>query len=152
MRFKTAARLAVLSIATGLGLSGLAQAQHSDQAKNGGRQAEGQIRTQEADTVLASKLRNVSVYAPDETRIGDINDLVIKADGKIDGVVVGVGGFLGIGEKNVALKFERFKVTPEPDGRARVLLTATKDELRAAPDFKSKDDQSSQQQKPQEQK
>jgi hypothetical protein len=141
MRFRTLASLAGLSVATGLALPGVVKAEMPDQ--------QAQIRTQEPDTVLASKLRNASVYAPDESRVGDINDLIIKMDGKVDGVVVGVGGFLGIGEKNVALKLDRFKVTPEPDGRVRVVLTATKDELRALPDFKSKDDERSQQQQEQ---
>ena len=90
------------------------------------------------DTVLASRLRNALVYSPDQQRIGDINDLIIKTDGTVEGVVVGVGGFLGIGEKNVALKMDRFKVATDPDGRARITLSATFDELKGAPDFKSK--------------
>lgn len=106
--------------------------------KTNGAAVEGQIQTQEADALLATNLRGAVVYGADETRIGDVNDLIIKPDGKVEGVVVGVGGFLGIGEKNVALKLERFKVTQEGDGRARLILNAKKEELEKAPDFKSR--------------
>src|SRR5919108_1096649 len=93
------------------------------------RLLEGQIQTREPDTVLASKLRNAAVYSPDETRIGDVADLLIKPDGKVEGVVVGVE------DKNVALKLERFQLKPEPDGQARIILGAHKEELQEAPGF-----------------
>ena len=93
------------------------------------RLLEGQIQTREPDTVLASKLRNAAVYSPDETRIGDVADLLIKPDGKVEGVVVGVE------DKNVALKLERFQLKPEPDGQARIILGAKKEELQEAPGF-----------------
>jgi hypothetical protein len=100
--------------------------------KDGGQQdkkkiriLEGQIRTRDPDTVLASKLKNAAVYSPDESRIGDVHDLIIKADGRVEGVVVGVAG----GEKDVALKLERFEVTPEPNGSARIVFSAEKEEL-----------------------
>jgi hypothetical protein len=86
---------------------------------------DGQIRTRDPDTVLASKLRNAAVYSPDEARIGDVHDLIIKPDGKVEGVVVGIGG----GEKDIALRLERFGVTPEPNGSARIILKAEKEEL-----------------------
>jgi sporulation protein YlmC with PRC-barrel domain len=100
--------------------------------KDGGQQdkknvriLEGQIRTRDPDTVLASKLKNAAIYSPDESRIGDVHDLIIKADGRVEGVVVGVAG----GEKDVALKLERFEVTPEPNGSARIVFSAEKEEL-----------------------
>jgi PRC-barrel domain len=98
------------------------------------RPLEGQILTQEPGTILDSKLRNAIVYAPDDTRIGGVNDLLISTNGRVEGIVVGVVG----AEKNVALKFERFEVMPQPDGRARVMLRATKGELQNAPNFKFK--------------
>jgi hypothetical protein len=92
---------------------------------------EGQILAREPDMILVSKLKNAGVYAPDETKIGDVSDLIIKPDGKVEGVIVGVNG----GEKNVALKTERFKLTPEPDGRARIVIGVQKEELQQAPSF-----------------
>jgi hypothetical protein len=165
MRFKTAASLAVLAMATGLGLPDMAQAQQpgdqqekkapptqgqrpgAQKDQKEARPVEGQIQPREPEAILVSNLWNATVYGPNEERIGDVNDLLIKPDGKIEGVVVGVGGFLGVGEKNVALKLDRFKVTPEPDGRARIIVTAKKEELQEAPEFKSSQDQGGQQKK-----
>jgi hypothetical protein len=118
------------------------QGDQQDKDKDEDRLLEGQIRAREPDTVLASKLKNAIVYSPDESKIGDISDLLIKANGKIEGIVIRVDG----GEKNVALKWERFKVTPEPDGDARVILAATKEELQDAPHFELKHNQETQQQ------
>jgi PRC-barrel domain len=114
----------------------------SQKQKNGDQQdkdkeerpLEGQILRQEPGTILDSKLRNAIVYASDQTRIGGVNDLLISTNGRVEGIVVGVVG----AEKNVALKFERFEVTPRPDGGARVMLRATKGELQNAPNFKFK--------------
>jgi sporulation protein YlmC with PRC-barrel domain len=167
MKLRTTASLIALATAVGLGSAVHAQtnqqptqptqqqAQPGDQqdknGNRGARQVEGQIETKEPDMVLVSNLWNANVYGSDEKRIGDVNDIIIKSDGKIEGVVVGVGGFLGLGEKNVALKLDRFKVMPEADGRARIVVSANKEELQEAPEFKTKQDQGSQQQKPQQQ-
>jgi hypothetical protein len=93
---------------------------------------EGLIRTRDPDTVLASKLNSTIVSSPDGDSLGEVNDLIIKADGHVAGIVVGVGG-----DKNIALKLERFKLTPEPDGRARITLSAQREDLQQAPGFKA---------------
>ena len=49
----------------------------------------------------ATKLDGLNVYDPSNEKIGDISELIVGRDGKIDAVVIGVGGFLGIGEHNV---------------------------------------------------
>ena len=85
--------------------------------------------------VFGSNILNESVYGPDGANIGEVEDILVKSDGKIEGLVVGVGGFLGLGEKNVALRMDQFKVMPEADGRARINVSATEDELRNAPEF-----------------
>jgi sporulation protein YlmC with PRC-barrel domain len=101
------------------------------------------IPARQPDMVLVSNLLNASVYGPGDSTIGEIEDILIKSDGKIEGLVVSVGGFLGLGEKNVALKMDRFKVMPEADGRARITVSATEQELREAPEFKTKQGQAS---------
>ena len=60
----------------------------------------GQIVVQDANTVLAKQdLIGQTVYAPDKAKIGSISDLILSKDGKtVEGFVIGVGGFLGIGE------------------------------------------------------
>jgi len=70
--------------------------------------------SQEGDMWRASKLVGVNVYGPDQRKVGDINDVLMSRDGKAGYVVVGVGGFLGIGEKNVAIPFDKVTFTQEP--------------------------------------
>jgi sporulation protein YlmC with PRC-barrel domain len=101
------------------------------------------IQARQPDMVLVSNLLNVSVYGTDNTAIGEIKDIIVKSDGKIEGMVVSVGGFLGLGEKHVALKMDRFRLTPQADGGARITVGATEQELREAPAFKSKQGQAS---------
>src|SRR4051812_24637227 len=70
----------------------------------------GQFLTQESpDQWRGSKLVGLSVYGPNNERIGDINEVLVDRNGKVDAVVIGVGGFLGIGEKDVALPFSQVK-------------------------------------------
>jgi hypothetical protein len=99
---------------------------------------EGQIITQDKATLLASSIIGGSVYSPANESIGDVNDLVVKPTGEIEAVVVGVGGFIGIGEKDVAIALNRFTMEPTPDlSSTKLVLNATKEELEAAPAFKS---------------
>jgi hypothetical protein len=113
------------------------QAERQDSQKD--RQQAAAIPARQPEMVLGSSLLNTSVYGPDDATIGEVEDILIKGDGKIEGLVVGVGGFLGIGEKNVALPMDRFKVMPEANGGARITVSATEDELRNAPEFNSVD-------------
>ena len=62
----------------------------------------------------ASKLEGVDVYNNADEKIGDISELIIDNSGKIQAVVVGVGGFLGIGERDVAIPFDQVKFVTEP--------------------------------------
>jgi len=67
------------------------------------------ITQQQQNQWRASKLIGVNVYGSDNERIGDVNEVLVDRQGNADAVVVGVGGFLGIGEKNVALPFNAFE-------------------------------------------
>ena len=99
---------------------------------------EGQIIVQDKSTFLASAIIGGSVYSPSNESVGDVNDLIIKATGEVEAVVVGVGGFIGIGEKNVAIALNRFTMEPTEDlASTKLVLNATKEELEAAPSFKS---------------
>jgi sporulation protein YlmC with PRC-barrel domain len=62
----------------------------------------------------ASKLVGVSVYNDNNESLGSINDLLMDKDGNIKGVVLGVGGFLGVGEHLVAVPFDKIKFVNEP--------------------------------------
>lgn len=92
---------------------------------------------------LASKIIGSPVYdsgAADANNLGKINDLVLDQNGQVAAVVLGVGGFLGIAEKQVAVDFSALQWTVAADNTERWVLQTTKDQLTAAPDFKTLDD------------
>jgi len=92
--------------------------------------------TQQSDQEnLVSKWMGQSVYNQADENVGDINDLVVSANGQIDAVVIGVGGFLGIGEKNVAVPFSAIQSATDSDGNTKLVVQYSKDELNTAPDF-----------------
>lgn len=73
------------------------------------------FQSQEAsDTWRASKLTGVPVFGPNNDRVGDINDVLMDHDGRATAVIIGVGGFLGLGEKNVSVPFADVKFTDRP--------------------------------------
>ena len=110
----------------------------SDQSEPA-KPVKGQIVLQDKDSILGSSLIGSTVYTPANETVGDINDLIIGLDGKVQGVVIGVGGFLGLGEKDVAVKMDEITVQPEDANKnnVRLILNSTKADLEAAPEFKS---------------
>ena len=148
MKLRTAVSFAALTIALGFAPEAMAQTPPAQRAPAAVESAPkspvpGQILVQDANTILAKQdLIGQTVYAVDKAKIGSISDLILSKDGKsVDGFVIGVGGFLGIGEKSVALKMERLKMTAGPDGTLQLAMDMTKDELSNTPTFRSKRDQ-----------
>jgi sporulation protein YlmC with PRC-barrel domain len=76
-----------------------------------------------------------NVYDPGNNKIGDVDDVLLGTDGKINALVIGVGGFLGIGEKHVIVPFTAVKADRK-DNKWQLTMNSTKDELKAAPGFK----------------
>src|SRR5579871_5792935 len=76
-----------------------------------------------------------SVYDPSDSKIGEVMDVLVSQDGKITALMVGVGGFLGAGEKDVAVPFSAIKHT-EKNNKVYLTMDTTKDALKAAPGFK----------------
>src|SRR2546422_422915 len=70
------------------------------------------IPSQGTDQWVFTKFKGSDVVGPDNASIGSVNDLLFDKSGKIVGVVVGVGGFLGIGTKNVAIDMSAFNAMP----------------------------------------
>lgn len=62
----------------------------------------------------SSKLIGVNVYNEANEKLGDIAELIIGKNGNVEQVILGVGGFLGIGEKNVTVSFDKLKWVNEP--------------------------------------
>lgn len=88
--------------------------------------------------LLVSSFIGQSVYesdANDAKSVGKLNDLITSPDGQIDAAVIGVGGFLGVGEKDVAVSPDQLQLAMRSDGKKWLVIKATKDELSAAPSF-----------------
>jgi sporulation protein YlmC with PRC-barrel domain len=83
------------------------------------------------DQMRASKLIGSAVYDPSDQKIGTIDELVLNADGKVADVVLGVGGFLGAGEKRVAVAMADLKRGKND----HFVLNTTKDALKQMANF-----------------
>ncbi|PWB61787.1 MAG: photosystem reaction center protein H [Bradyrhizobiaceae bacterium] len=95
---------------------------------------------------LGSQLIGAKVVNNADESIGEINDLLVDDNGMVQAAVIGVGGFLGIGEKDVAVSFKELNVTRQDDGDIdKVSVNYTKDQLKQAPEFKTVADQRSNQ-------
>jgi len=98
----------------------------------------------------ASKLVGVDIYNEQNENIGEVNDVIIDTSGKVDGVIVSAGGFLGMGEHHIMMKLDQIKFSNKagttstgstssdskqwyPD---RGTVDLTKDQLKAMPQFK----------------
>jgi sporulation protein YlmC with PRC-barrel domain len=106
----------------------------------------------------ASDFIGERVYGANDENIGEINDVIMDAKGQIAGVIIGVGGFLGIGEKDIALPMSalQFRNDPPATGTTapagggtpaaqdddgvpnRIVVSMTKDQLQQAPAFRDK--------------
>ena len=104
----------------------------------------------------ATKLKGVNVYNNNNEKIGEINDIIVDQNGRVDAVVIGV---LGMGEHDVAVPLNQMKFTDQPrdastsrpadtrpatppraesprENPDHAVLNMTKDQLKAAPEFK----------------
>jgi hypothetical protein len=107
------------------------------------------VASQSADQMVFSKLKGADVIGLNDESIGGVNDLLFDKSGKILGVGVGVGGFLGIGQKNVAMDMGAFQIVPagsravtpaagsrgEDPTNIKLKVAWTKDQVQQAPDF-----------------
>ena len=84
---------------------------------------------------LASRFVGQSVINQTGQNIGDINDLLFDKTGRISTAVIGVGGFLGMGEKSVAIPFGSLSFTADGTGKRVVTIPFSKEQLQAAPSF-----------------
>jgi sporulation protein YlmC with PRC-barrel domain len=82
-----------------------------------------------------TSLYKQNVYDPGNNKIGEVDDVLLGSDGKVNALVIGVGGFLGIGEKHVIVPFSAVKADRK-DNKWQLTMNSTKDELKAAPGFK----------------
>ncbi|HET6389031.1 PRC-barrel domain-containing protein [Hyphomicrobium sp.] len=102
------------------------------------------VKTQATGEQSTSGLIGLRVENTAGDKLGDINYLVLDNAGKVTTAVIGVGGFLGVGEKNVGVPFNELKFS-ERDGNRFVLIEANKDALSNAPSYVWTEDGSSKQ-------
>jgi sporulation protein YlmC with PRC-barrel domain len=94
------------------------------------------VSTQSPDQFLASKFKGLDVVGSDDKKIGDVSDILFDKEGKIEAYVVSVGGFLGVGSKDVALAPTAFEVVKGANGTSdKLKLAMSKDELKQAQNF-----------------
>ena len=97
------------------------------------------LTAQSDEQISANTYIGQAVYNSADESIGKISDLIMAKSGGIDAAVIGVGGFLGIGEKWVAVPFEKIAITQVPDSDdVKLTTTETAESLQAAPEFKTK--------------
>ena len=96
------------------------------------------VNSQRQDQYLASKFKGTDVIGADDKKIGDVSDILFDKGGKVEAYVVGVGGFLGIGSKEVALAPTAFQVVPGDKSKNesdKLRLSMTKEQLKEAANF-----------------
>jgi sporulation protein YlmC with PRC-barrel domain len=104
-------------------------------AANGGEKF---ITEESGQQMLSSNLVGMPVTNSNNDDIGKIDNLLLNKDSRLTGVVVSVGGFLGIGSKHVALPMSEVQINP---GQEKAMVSLSKDDLKNAPSFKTKEDQ-----------
>jgi sporulation protein YlmC with PRC-barrel domain len=126
------ARLAYTSILVAL-VATCAAAQAQQQ---GGGSAAQIMSSIPSDSVTITHWYKQNVYDPNDSKIGEIMDVLVDREGKATALIVGVGGFLGMGEKDVAVPFNAVQVTNKNNNKWYLVMNASKDTLKNAKGFK----------------
>jgi sporulation protein YlmC with PRC-barrel domain len=87
------------------------------------------------DAMTVTDWYKQNVYDPNDNKIGEIMDVLVDKSGRITTLIVGVGGFLGAGEKDVAVPFVEVHPTMK-NKKVYLVMNTTKDSLKNAPGFK----------------
>jgi hypothetical protein len=87
----------------------------------------------QSNEIRGSRLIGTTVQNDANESIGKINEVILSNDGKVAAVVIGVGGFLGMGEREVAMGFQSLRLSQDGNAKMLVVFNASKDSLKAAP-------------------
>jgi sporulation protein YlmC with PRC-barrel domain len=88
------------------------------------------------DALTVTHWYKENVYDPNDSKIGEVKDVLVNHDGKIEAFIVAVGGFLGVGEKDVAVPFNAIHFTNKNNNKWYMVMNTTKDAMKAAPGLK----------------
>ena len=89
-----------------------------------------------ADAMTVTHWYKQSVYDPSDAKIGEVMDVLVDRDGRIAVLIVGVGGFLGMGEKDVAVPFNAVQFKTKDNNKWYPVMNTTKDALKNASGYK----------------
>jgi len=84
------------------------------------------------DMWRASKLIGLNVYNDQNEKLGDISEVLLDKSGKVDGIVIGVGGFLGMGKHDILVQMDKLKFVNEPVRTSSTTSTTTGSAARPA--------------------
>jgi sporulation protein YlmC with PRC-barrel domain len=87
-----------------------------------------------SDALTISNYYEQDVYDNQNNKIGDVKDVLLDKEGRVSAVIVGVGGVLGLGAKDVAVPFNALKLA-EKDGDRYLVMNTTKEALEKAPGY-----------------
>lgn len=85
--------------------------------------------------VKGNKLIGADVKSSANEKIGDVTEVLVSTDGKVNAIIVSVGGFLGMGDRRVALPWEQLRFSSEGNDLV-VMATATKESLKEMPEYR----------------
>jgi len=90
-----------------------------------------------ATELTTDKLEGARVYGANDEDVGEINRIILKDNGQVDRVVLDIGGFLGMGEHQIAVTMDELNIVRNADGSDfRVYIDANQANLKAQPEFK----------------
>jgi hypothetical protein len=94
------------------------------------------VTSQTPDQFLASKFNGTDVVGADDKKVGDVSDVLFDKDGKILAYVVSIGGFLGIGSKNVAMAPDAFQVVKGTNNESdKLKISMSQEQLKQMASF-----------------
>jgi sporulation protein YlmC with PRC-barrel domain len=94
------------------------------------------LRQMPSNSVTVTDWYKQNVYDSKDNKIGEVMDVLLDKSGKVTSVIVGVGGFLGVDEKDVAVPFNAIQVTNKNNNKWYLVMNTTKTDLKSAPGFK----------------
>jgi sporulation protein YlmC with PRC-barrel domain len=94
------------------------------------------LATMPANSVTITHWYKQNIYDPGDNKIGEIMDVLVDREGKATALIIGVGGFLGMGEKDVAVPFDAVHATTKDNNKWYLVMNSTKDALKSAKGFK----------------
>jgi sporulation protein YlmC with PRC-barrel domain len=98
-------------------------------------QLEGYNEVTDFTKISTDTLVGERVYGTNDEDVGEIGNLILTDSGEVEHAIIDVGGFLGIGEKEIAVSFEELQVLNDENGNVRVYINATEEELEQQPEY-----------------